>query len=175
MKQKFLQLGILVLTVVACVETDPVSPVPEITYKNFELHYYYDTILEQYLLAGELLFDFVDGNADLGVYAEDMDDVSWNEDNYNIFLTAYEKIDSLYYQVEPDTANPPPWYTIFHDTKLDRVGQNKIVKGNIKLIIIDIPQYDTMRYDFFIRDRAGNNSNTETTDDVSTIHESPIF
>ena len=176
MKRRLLHLGILSLIITGCIETEPVSPVPEITYKSFELFYYYDSTLEQYLQAGELIFDFIDGDADLGIYPEYIDttdSASWNEENYNIFLMPYEKIDTFFYAVEPDTSKPPPWYAIQHDTKLDRVGQNKTIKGTINLLILDVPEFDSMRYDFYIRDRAGNNSNVESTDVVHTIFEVP--
>jgi hypothetical protein len=134
----------------------------------------YDSILEQYLLAGRLEFDFIDGDADLGIHSVEIDTINvWNEDNYNLFLTPCEKIDTLFYPLPRDTTNPPPWYTIYHDTKLDRVGQNRTIQGTISIIIYDLPKLDSMCYDFFIRDRAGNNSNIQTTDVFSTNVEIP--
>jgi hypothetical protein len=164
MKQVFIWFSIVALTLTACVKTEPVSSIPDITYKSFEIFFVYDSTLDQTILAGELIFDFIDGDADIGIYPEDMDTVTWNRDNYNVFLVPFEKVDSLYFQVDPDSSKPPPWYTIQHDSKLDRVGQNKIIKGTINLLIYDIPVFDSMKYDFYISDRAGNNSNTESTD-----------
>jgi hypothetical protein len=152
----------------ACVETEQVSPIPEITFNKFEVYIGYDSSLNQYLTVGELEFDFIDGDADIGIYEDEVDTVTWNENNYNVFLKPYQKIDTAYITIEPDCTNPPPYYTIWHDDKLDRVGQNKTIKGTITITIWDIPRYDTIRYDFYIRDRAGNNSNTETTTDVGT-------
>lgn len=173
MKIRFFYSAILILLLAACLKTEPVSPIPEISYQSMEIFYYYDSLLEQNLLVGELVFDFIDGDADLGIYASEMDTITWNEGNYNIFLIPYEKVDSLFFPVLQDTLNPPPWYTIQHDVKLDRVGQNQTIKGNISLIITDLPKLDSMRYDFYIRDRAGNESNIESTDVFSSNIEIP--
>jgi hypothetical protein len=179
MGMKIYLTAIVLLTVVvaSCVKTEPVSPVPEITFKRFEVFYAYDTLLEQYIPVGELEFSFIDGDADIGMYEEDIieDTTGWDERNYNVFLTPYQKIDTLYYLIEPDSSKPPPYYTIWHDSKLDRVGQNKTIKGDITLTLNDLPEFDTIRYEFFIRDRAGNESNLETTTDVSTKPIQPIF
>ena len=169
---KIHRLGISVASIVlvSCIKTDPVSPVPEITFKNLEVFYAYDTLLEQYIPVGELEFSFIDGDADIGLYEEDIieDTTGWDERNYNVFLTPYQKLDTLYYLIESDSSNPPPYYTIWHDVKLDRVGQNKTIKGDITLTLNDMPQFDTIRYEFFIRDRAGNESNLVTTSDAGT-------
>lgn len=175
MKRVFIWFSITSIILTACVKTAPVSSIPDIAYKSFEIFFVYDSTLEQTILAGELVFDFIDGDADIGIYPEDMDTVTWNRDNYNVFLAPFEKVDSLFFLVESDSSNPPPWYTIQHDTKLDRVGQNKIIKGTINLMIYDIPVFDSMKYDFYIRDRAGNNSNTESTDVFSSDVEIPGF
>jgi len=170
MKKHVTEIILIAITFVSCVKTEPVLPIPEITFKSLEVYYAYDTLLEQYLPIGELVFSFIDGNADIGLYEEDVidDTTGWDERNYNVFLTPYQKLDTLYYLIESDSSNPPPYYTIWHNTKLDRVGQNKTIKGTITLTLSDMPQYDTIRYEFFIRDRAGNDSNLETTSDVGT-------
>ena len=153
----------------ACIKTDPISPVPEITYTSIELSVVYDPLLEQDILTAILKFEFKDGDADFGVY-EDIASDSTQPDSvrYNLFLIDYYKLDGVYYLIEHDTNNPPPYYTIFYNQKFDRVGQNKIVKGNITLSITDIPDYDTIKYDFYIRDRAAHNSNIESTPDIGT-------
>ncbi len=154
----------------ACIETEPVSPVPEVTFKSIELVYLVDTSLENQNLKGAiLLFEFVDGDADFGIDEETAADTTLPDSSrYNLFLNPYYKLEGIYYPVEQDTNNPPPFYSIFYNQKLDRVGQNKTVKGNITLTIIDLPLYDTIKYDFFIKDRAGHNSDPESTTDLGT-------
>lgn len=154
----------------ACIETEPVSSIPEVAFKSIELAYVVDTSLgNQYLKGAILLFEFVDGDADFGVDKETAEDTTLPDTSrYNLFLHPFYKLEGVYYSVEQDTNNPPPYYSIFYNQKLDRVGQNKTVKGTITLTIIDLPLYDTLRYDFYISDRAGNNSNIESTADLGT-------
>ncbi|MBN2522346.1 MAG: hypothetical protein JXB24_03680 [Bacteroidales bacterium] len=154
----------------ACIETEPVSPVPEVAFTSIELVNLVDTSLENPYLKGAILkFEFKDGDADFGVYESVASDTSLPDSiRYNLFMDPFYKIDGAYFRVELDTNYPPPYYSIFYNQKLDRVGQNKTVKGTITLTITDIPLYDTIKYDFYIRDRAGNNSNVESTTDLGT-------
>ena len=88
-------IGILIFTGIwaaACVETEPVSPVPEIGFKSLEVFYAYDS-LDNLVLAGELIFDFIDGDADFGMYRgdiiadpEDSSGIDWDENNYNVIM-----------------------------------------------------------------------------------------
>ncbi len=154
----------------ACIETEPVSPEPEITFESLEGFLGYDS-LGNLKTIGKLVFSFVDGDADIGMYRESIiyDSTGWDERNYNVFLFPYVKIDTNYFFLEPDSSLPPPYFTIWHHDNLDRVGQNKTVKGTITITLEDLPPYDTVRFDFFIRDRAGHDSNIEATTDLSKI------
>lgn len=150
----------------ACIKTEPVSPVPEVEFTTYELVEAIDT-LGNPLIIGKLEFSFIDGDADFGMDGL-WDTVTWNEMNYNVFLKPYEKIDTLYYPIPDDSSKPPPYYRIMRDTPLDRVGQNKTVKGfiRIEMYFFILPEYDTIRYDFYIVDRALNKSNIESTSDI---------
>jgi len=161
-------ISIIVLSLFAsCVETDPVSTIPEIDFKSFDLYIATDSLDNTYL-AGLLEFSFIDGDADIGMYGSSIPFDSTDINNFNVILTPFEKLDGRYFEIEIDTSKPLPYYTIFHDTKLDRVGQNKTIKGIIKVEVPYkiIPDYDTIRYDFYIVDRAKNKSNIETTTDI---------
>jgi hypothetical protein len=48
---------------------------------------------------------------------------------------------------------------------MERTGQNKILKGNISVIFMYLfySEEDSIRYDFYIKDRAENLSNTVST------------
>jgi hypothetical protein len=173
MKRIFIFPVLILLILVACVKTEQVSPIPEIKFISLKVYLGYDSLLEQYLTVGELKFSFIDGDADIGIYPNNVDTVAWNVNNYNVFLIPYEKVDTSYVAIDLDHSNPPPYYTIWHDDKLDRVGQNKTIKGTITITILDLPQYDTIRYEFYIRDRAGHDSNTETTTDIGTHLDMP--
>ena len=169
MKYRVFTLVLIILVAVACVKIQPVSPIPEIHFKSLEAGIYYDSLLDQNLPGAKLVFSFVDGDADFGVYQQTLNVTSNPDSIYNIFLQPYYKIDSTYYLIEidpNDTVHPPPYYRVFEDPKLDRVGQNKTIKGDITIQLIDLPQYDTIRYEFYIMDRAGHKSNVETTSDI---------
>jgi hypothetical protein len=141
-----------------CEPFEKVSEIPSITFKDFEL-YEIDT-LSNIIKVGKLTFSFIDGDADLGV---DPESVSSN-DSINFYLIPFEKSDGQYIQTPDDTLG----YQIRYNEKLDRVGQNKTIKGEISLLIYYFitPPYDTLRYDFYIYDRARNQSNIESTSDI---------
>jgi hypothetical protein len=151
----------LILTALVLSTCDPiekVSDVPEIKFKSFAM-FNVDTLGFQ-IKAGELIFSFIDGNADFGVLEN-------SKDTLNLFLTPFHKVNMAYVPLNVDTFGRK--YAVMNDQALVRIGQNKTVKGEINLQIyyfID-PPYDTIRYDFYIVDRAGNKSNVASTTDIS--------
>ena len=142
---------------VTCEPFEEVSEVPEVTFRNFEL-FQIDTFSNT-IFAGRLVFDFIDGDADIGVNTNS----SSVADSINFYLIPSQKLSGVYYPLE-DTLK----YQIRHNEKLDRTGQNKTIKGEISLIIYYFiaPSYDTIRYDFYIKDRAQHRSNIATTSDI---------
>jgi hypothetical protein len=160
MKTHVFQIIVFSFVFIACSKIDNVSPVPEIHYRDFTLYQGVDELGNQ-MYFGTLLFSFIDGDADFGSYYQDTTE-------FNIFLTPLEKIEGDYFIIEsmPDSLNN---YRVIYNSKLSRTGQNKTIKGDIE-IEIRYPlnfEHDTIRYDFFIMDRARNFSNTESTDDIS--------
>lgn len=170
----------LILTVlffVSCVEFEQVSPIPEIEYVDFEVISGIDSALGNEVKFAQIKFNFIDGDADFGVYR----DVNMNPSlpdsvRYNLFLTLFDKIDGTYTpnQIWNDSTSSfedfTLTYPIYHDEKLDRVGQNKTVKG----VITSNTQItswnhiaDSFRIEFYIRDRALHKSNVEHTIDYS--------
>jgi hypothetical protein len=158
----FLIAGLLIH---ACELPETVSSVPEITYKSFLLEDYRDSLGNQGKL-GTLKFDFIDGDADIGSYVYDYDTTEESlAKKYNVFLIPFEKLPGGYYD---SVKTEPLKYIIRQNEKLDRVGQNKTVKGEIAISIqySIIPSQDTLRYEFYILDRARNRSNIEYTSDI---------
>lgn len=146
----------LVLT--TCESIDKVSDVPEIKFKSFTL-FDKDTLTFQ-IKVGEIVFSFIDGNADFGIMQN-------SEDTLNLFLTPFHKVNSAYEPLNADTFGRK--YAVMNDEAMVRVGQNKTVKGEIKVQIyyFVIPPFDTIRYDFYIVDRGGNKSNVASTSDIT--------
>lgn len=145
----------------SCEPFEKVSDIPEIHFKSLSDLYATDTGSISFT-AVDLIFSFIDGDADFGV------DKSINPtDTINFVLIPFRKIDGLYDSIDVDTYGRK--YTIKRNENMDRQGQNKTVKGDIKLQIQYFPKppFDTIRYDFYILDRAGNKSNTESTADIA--------
>ena len=166
MIRKILFLFLITATLIlACEMPETVSPLPEITYKSFLLENYRDSLGNQGKL-GTLKFDFIDGDADIGSIIYDYDTTEESlEKKYNVFLIPFEKLpDGAYDSVETQ----PLKYIIRYNDKLNRVGQNKTVKGEIEISIqySIIPPQDTLRYEFYIVDRARHRSNMEYTSDI---------
>jgi len=185
------------LMVWACVETEQVSPIPEIHYKSMVFGSYGNSGLGNSVKYGIIEFSFIDGDADLGVYDAIHNDSTLPDSMRNgIFVSFFEKVDGQYYErfftetktiqirdsvtiggsvivtirdsVITDTLSFN--YLLPYDSKMDRVGQNKIIKGIIRDTIhfppMNLP-FDTMRFEFYIRDRALHKSNVEVTDDFT--------
>ena len=155
----------------ACIKTTPVSEIPEVTFKDINVIQVQDS-LGNIVKRVVLEFDFIDGDADIGMFENvgvDTIDTIPPEDKNNVLLTLYYKEDSMYFEAETDSTYPENYYRIPYNEKLNRVGQNKTIKGTVKLNIdfyID-PEYDTMKYDFFIKDRADHESNVAESKDFS--------
>ncbi len=136
----------------SCTKIQTFSPEPEITYKSFRV---VDTVEKEYnLKVGYLSFRFIDGDGDIGW--EDGDDLPPdNPEGLNLFFTTYEMIDGEFVKV-PDSLS----YSIPY---LKNEGPNKVVKGEIKVKITYVDDYDTIMYEFFMIDRALHQSNIEST------------
>jgi len=147
------------MVLASCEAIEKANDVPEITFKSFTLSEM-DTLGFR-IKTGELTFSFVDGNADFGIIPG-----SNSEDTLNLFLVPFKKADGIYDSIDMDTYGRR--YTVLNDESMVRTGQNKTIKGEIKLQIFYFitPPFDTIRYDFYILDRAGNKSNVATTSDI---------
>ncbi len=147
------------LVMLSCEPIEKVSNVPEIGFKSFTMGEI--DSLGFKIKAGELVFSFIDGDADFGIR-----NTGVNQDTLNLFLIPYKKTDMVYDSVEMNIYGRK--YAVMNDEKLIRVGQNKTIKGEIKVQIYYFitPPFDTIRYDFYITDRAGHKSNVESTSDI---------
>jgi hypothetical protein len=158
MKRSFIiALFTVVIILGACVPIEKLPPEPTIEFRSFTL---YDTVdmLGNDAKAGRLTFYFEDGDGDLGLD----DPVSGLEVSTNLFLQLYRKTDGVFELAGPTDPLYPSEYRIPY---LEPGGQNKILKGTIDVTLIYFlyNTSDTLYYDFWIRDRSGNDSNTATT------------
>jgi hypothetical protein len=151
---------VLALLYTACEPLEKVGEVPEIRFKS-----YTPVMVDTYGIqrpGAILAFTFEDGNADFGI-----DPTLEDPDTANLFLHPYQKLDGQYDSIDFHTYGR--WYPILRDAKMDRTSGNTTVKGEIQLTIVYFlpPPFDTIRYDFYITDRAGNKSNVESTIDIA--------
>jgi hypothetical protein len=163
---------ILVYLLVSCENIPQYPSVPEIHYKSLAFTRVYDTALASYQDYGILTFSFRDGDADLGVYQEVDTNQNYPDSvRHGIFISFFSKENGKYIEQiivrNNDTLSFDSWLP--YNSKMDRVGQDKTIKGTIKVSMsfVDTLPYDTMRFQFFIRDRAMHKSNIEVTDDFT--------
>jgi hypothetical protein len=153
--------GMMVLS--GCPVPEVLPDVPRVEFKSFILTEKSNP-LGSTILTGELVFDFEDGDGDIGF--ESYSDSLTRPDTlkYNLFLTLHEKVNGKYREIDISELKSKPFYRI---PPLDREGQNKTLRGEIQVDIeyytID---YDTLKYSFFIMDRAFHRSNVDTTSEI---------
>lgn len=168
-------------SIVSCGKIETVSPVPEIRYLDFNIGDC--TISGSQGTCGVLEFEFIDGDADLGMAQEWENDTTISDTIKNwIFVTFFKKTginqyEQVYFTEEVlDSSNGIPtirldtldfYYFVPYSDKFERVGQNKTVEGIIRIELQLFPQelIDSFRLGFYIRDRAFHKSNYEYSDD----------
>jgi len=151
---------VFIVLMASCKKIEKLPAVPHIEYTNFTI---FDTtdILGNNSKAGRLRFYFEDGDGDLGL-ASPSDSLS---DSTNLFLTLYRKTDGI---MVPAADNDPLKPSPYRIPYMLRLGQNKILKGTISVTFLYLfySPADTIRYDFYIKDRALNESNVVSTTEI---------
>ena len=147
-----------ILALASCGKIETLPPEPRIEYTSFTV---FDTtdLLGNQIKGGKLKFYFEDGDGDLGL---DVPDQTAEADTINLFVSLFRVNNG---HISPAPANDPFAPTGFRIPYMERTGQNKILKGTISVIFFYLfySQEDTIKYDFYIKDRADNSSNTATT------------
>ncbi len=88
-----------------------------------------------------------------------------DQDTVNLVFYQYNKANGIY--SEPDDT------LHYRIPYIERLGQNQVLMGTITIsfLYIGFSDQDTIKYDFFIKDRAGNISNTSTSCEISFFDE----
>lgn len=144
----------------ACIKVKTLPDEPRIEYRSFTI---FDTIgLGNEMKGGRLKFYFEDGDGDLGYISPEQ---SENTDSINLFFTLYRKINGKMTLAPENDPLKPSGYRIPY---MERPGQNKILKGTISVTFMYLfySVGDTVKYEFYIKDRAGNLSNSVFTSDI---------
>ena len=145
-----------------CIKVEQVPSTPSIEFTSFEI---FDTldILGNNSKAGRLLFRFEDGDGDLGLTAPAND----NTDTTNFHITLFRKENGSMSQVTSQNDPLLP-YASYRIPYMERLGQNQILRGTIAVTLMyqSYNDADTIKYSFYIKDRADNYSNTEETSEI---------
>ena len=148
------------LILVSCHKVQQLSSVPHIEYTSFTI---FDTtdILGNNSKGGRLKFHFEDGDGDVGLDAPTGDQT----DSTNLFFTLFRKEGGV---MLPAPDNDPLKPSAYRIPYMERLGQNKIMKGTISVTFLYLfySPADTIRYDFYIKDRALNVSNVASTSEI---------
>jgi hypothetical protein len=162
MKKVYCQIVILtaILLAGACTKIEQLPAVPSIEFTSFTV---FDTIdiLGNETKGGRLKFTFEDGDGDIGLKAPS----EIQTDTTNLFFSLFRKTDGI---MTPAPDNDPLKPSSYRIPYLEREGQNKILKGTISVTFMYLlySESDTIKYDFYITDRAGNESNTASTSEI---------
>lgn len=153
-------LVIIILILFSCKKTEVYSEIPEIGYKNFLFRDTTDLLGNRSLL-GVLTFTFVDGDGDLGLDQPPDTATPGNPDYSNLFFTLFAYQNGVISEIGEDELEFPLAYRIPY---LEPEGSDKTLKGEIEVEFIYVAfNFDTISYDFYITDRAGHESNVEST------------
>ena len=151
-----------ILIPVSCRKIEKLPAVPHIEFTSFAI---FDTtdILGNNSKGGRLKFHFEDGDGDLGLNAPAT--VGVQTDSTNLFFTLYRKEGGI---MVPAPDNDPLKPSAYRIPYMERLGQNKILKGTISVTFLYLfySPADTIRYDFYIKDRALNESNVVSTSEI---------
>lgn len=151
----------------SCKEIETFSEIPEIKYKSFTTSDYlvYDT-LGNPCVEGFLTFEFQDGDGDFGHNCTPDKKDTTN----NLYIRQLEKRDGIYYNSDVADSNRQDYKRkICYDDVMKRDGQNKLLKGEIEINFMYTKFYkniDTMKYSFYIKDRANHQSNVEYSEEI---------
>jgi hypothetical protein len=151
-KQLLITGFILMFLHTSCQDDDTFPVTPEIKFLSLDK---YSNVSSQDSLV--LSFSFTDGDGDLGSKPEDVN-------ARDIFLRLFEFKNDVF--VEPALGAPLEYRMPY----LEPRGNNSSLKGEVKINVdYNILQpNDTIRYEIYIKDRAGHQSNTVTSSTIIT-------
>jgi hypothetical protein len=151
---------IILFSLGACRKIEQLPAIPHIEFTSFTISDTTD-ILGNNAKAGRLKFYFEDGDGDLGLNPPS----EIETDTTNLFFTLFKKIEGKMVLASENDPLKPSSYRIPY---MERLGQNKILKGTISVTFLYMfySPSDTIKYDFYIKDRALNESNVASTSEI---------
>lgn len=152
---------LIFLFVNSCGKIEKLPPEPTIKFTSFEIFDSVD-LLGNDVKGGRLNFYFEDGDGDLGLPSPELNS---KLDTTNLFFTLYRKTGGLLVPApDNDPLKPSPYRIPF----MVRLGQNKILRGNIAVTFLYLfySETDTIKYEFYLKDRALHESNKASTCEI---------
>lgn len=157
---------LLTLFLFSCKRYEDYPPEPAIKYTDFLLLRDQQGIDQR----GVLKFSFTDGDGNIGLYDYD----TLPPYDYNLFIRYFEKQKGSFREVFLITPRYVNDTTIVYDTAtfngripiLTPAGKNKAISGEIEdTLFVNNPlsPYDTIMFEFYIKDRDLNQSNVVQT------------
>jgi hypothetical protein len=150
-----------IIILASCQKIQHAPAIPSIEFTSFTV---FDTLdpLGNNSKGGRLKFKFEDGDGDLGLNSPTVK----TPDSTNLYLSLYRKIGGT--MVPVPGFDPLLPYAAYRIPYMERLGQNKILKGTISVTMIyqSYTAGDTIKYDFYITDRALNESNIVSTNEI---------
>lgn len=156
---------LFILTLVSLGSCKPIVQLPAVPNIEFTSFSVFDTtdILGNDCKGGRLKFHFEDGDGDLGLNAAE----GGGTDTTNLFLILYRKTGGIMTEVPENDLLKPSDYRIPY---MESTGRNKILRGTITVSFLytfyEPKDSSIIRYDFYIKDRALNESNTTSTSEI---------
>jgi hypothetical protein len=153
---------VVLLALSSCRKIEQLPVIPHIEFRSFAV---FDTLdpFGNISKCGRLKFHFEDGDGNIGVQA--VSDIQ--VDTTNLFFTLFRKTGGSMVEVPANDPLKPSAYRIPY---LERLGQNKILKGTISVTFLYLfyspTDSDTIKYDFYLKDRALNESNVASTSEI---------
>jgi hypothetical protein len=143
----------------SCRKIEHLSSVPRVEFTSFAI--FDTTILDNNAKGGRLKFYFEDGDGNIGLNPPS----GTLTETTNLFFTLFRKSGGIM-EIAPENDPLKPYP--FRIPYMERVGVNKILKGTISVTFLyfEYAQGDTIRYDFYLKDRALNESNVESTGEI---------
>lgn len=155
---KYMVLLLFPAMIFSCGKIRQIPPEPWIEFRQVEIIDTIEPKLGNQAMAARVTFYFEDGDGDIGYNMHTSD----NSDTTNLFFEAYIKKNGVFTEPDPEDFIQSLSFSI---PDIEPEGQNKIVRGTIDVIIFYYLYNitDTAKYEFFLKDRAGNLSNISET------------
>ncbi len=161
MKRLILILFILSF-ILSCKKPEKYSTTPEITFKEIPIKD--TTVFGNHLKRCVLTYSLIDGDGDIGFQDGDTFppyEISGNY-YYNVLIIMSKMVDGVYQVVDTPEIGT---HFYFRTKYIEPTGQNKTLKCTFYINLdFDIPSsWDSIKFDFFMYDRALHKSNIAST------------